>query len=83
MGAAVVEGPDFNDYCVTSDGQRFLMVREVERPPARVSQMVLVQNWKAPLPPTWAVGEAAPGMASICWRRNSFGSVPYRYASAR
>ena len=32
-------------YDVTHDGQRFLMVQEVQRPPARVSQMVLVQNW--------------------------------------
>jgi hypothetical protein len=32
-------------YEITPDGQRFLMVQEVERPQARVSQMVLVQNW--------------------------------------
>ncbi len=44
------EGPFRTDgpsrtYHVTPDGQRFLMVQEVQRPPARVSQMVLVQNW--------------------------------------
>ena len=39
-----VDGP-FRPYDVTADGQRFLMVRAVEQPPARVSQMVLVQNW--------------------------------------
>jgi Tol biopolymer transport system component len=52
VGAAHVlfEGPfrrdgPFRPYDVTADGQRFLMVRAVEQPPARVSQMVLVQNW--------------------------------------
>jgi len=39
-----IDGP-FRGYDVTPDGQRFLMVREVQQPPARVSQMVLVQNW--------------------------------------
>jgi Tol biopolymer transport system component len=38
------DGP-FRNYDVTADGQRFLLVQEVQRPPARVSQMVLVQNW--------------------------------------
>jgi Tol biopolymer transport system component len=39
-----IDGP-FRGYDVTPDGQRFLMVREVPQQPARVSQMVLVQNW--------------------------------------
>jgi serine/threonine-protein kinase len=39
-----IDGP-FRGYDVTPDGQRFLMVREIEQPPSRVSQMVLVQNW--------------------------------------
>lgn len=39
------DGGAFRNYDVTADGQRFLMVRAVERPPTRVSQMVLVQNW--------------------------------------
>jgi serine/threonine-protein kinase len=39
------DGGAFRNYDVTPDGQRFLMVREVDRPSARVSQMVLVQNW--------------------------------------
>jgi hypothetical protein len=39
-----VDGP-FRGYDVTPDGQRFLMVREVPQPTARVAQMVLVQNW--------------------------------------
>jgi len=38
------DGPS-RSYDVTPDGQRFLMVQEVQRPPARVSQLVLVQNW--------------------------------------
>jgi serine/threonine-protein kinase len=38
------DGP-FRGYDVTPDGQRFIMVQEVAVPPARVSQMVLVQNW--------------------------------------
>jgi hypothetical protein len=36
------DGPS-RSYDVTPDGQRFLMVQEVQRPPARMSQMVLVQ----------------------------------------
>ena len=39
-----IDGP-FRGYDVTADGQRFLMVRAVERPPERVSQIVFVQNW--------------------------------------
>jgi len=38
------DGP-FRPYDVTPDGQRFLMVRAAEQPPAHVSQMMLVQNW--------------------------------------
>jgi len=38
------DGP-FRGYDVTLDGQRFLMVREIAQPPARLPQMVLVQNW--------------------------------------
>ena len=40
-----MDGGSFRNYDVTADGQQFVMVREVERPPAKVSQMVLVQNW--------------------------------------
>jgi Tol biopolymer transport system component len=40
-----VDGGAFRNYDVTPDGQRFLMVQEVQRAPTRVSQMVLVQNW--------------------------------------
>ncbi len=32
-------------YDVTPDGQRFLMVQPNDRPPAPVTQLVLVQNW--------------------------------------
>jgi serine/threonine-protein kinase len=39
-----VDGP-FRGYDVTADGQRFLMVRAVEQPPDRVTQIVFVQNW--------------------------------------
>jgi hypothetical protein len=39
-----IDGP-FRAYDVTPDGQRFLLVREIAQPPARLSQMVLVQNW--------------------------------------
>jgi eukaryotic-like serine/threonine-protein kinase len=38
------DGP-FRGYDVTPDGQRFLMVRAIEHPPERVSQMVFIQNW--------------------------------------
>ena len=38
------DGP-FRGYDVTPDGQRFLMVRPAERPPERVTELVLVQNW--------------------------------------
>ena len=44
-GAFRSDGSAFRNYDVTPDGQRFLMVQEVQRPSARVSQMVLVQNW--------------------------------------
>ena len=43
-----IDGP-FRGYDVSADGQRFLMVRAVERPPERVTQMVFVQNWFAEL----------------------------------
>jgi Tol biopolymer transport system component len=39
-----IDGP-FRGYDVTPDGQRFLMVQEIAQPAARLSQMVLVQNW--------------------------------------
>ena len=32
-------------YDVTADGRRFLMVQPKDRPPIKVTQMVLVQNW--------------------------------------
>jgi hypothetical protein len=32
-------------YDVTRDGQRFLMVEEQPRPPAPITQIVLVENW--------------------------------------
>jgi len=38
------DGP-FRGYDVSADGQRFVMVRADEQAAARVSQMVLVQNW--------------------------------------
>jgi eukaryotic-like serine/threonine-protein kinase len=43
-GAFRMDG-GFRGYDATPDGQRFLMVRAVEQPPVRISQMVLVQNW--------------------------------------
>jgi Tol biopolymer transport system component len=39
-----IDGP-VRAYDVSPDGQRFLMVREVPQQPARISQIVLVQNW--------------------------------------
>jgi serine/threonine protein kinase/Tol biopolymer transport system component len=36
-------------YDVTADGQRFLMVQPKDRPPARATQMIYVQNWFAEL----------------------------------
>jgi serine/threonine-protein kinase len=38
------DGP-FRGWDVNADGQRFLMVRAVEHPQARITQMVVVQNW--------------------------------------
>jgi Tol biopolymer transport system component len=32
-------------YDVTTDGQRFLMVQEKERPPVKLTEIILVQNW--------------------------------------
>jgi hypothetical protein len=37
------------NYDVTPDGQRFVMVREKERVPPRLTEMILVQNWFAEL----------------------------------
>jgi Tol biopolymer transport system component len=36
-------------YDVTSDGTRFLMIRQAERPPAKPTQMIVVQNWSEEL----------------------------------
>ena len=36
-------------YDVTSDGRRFLMVQQKERPAVKASEMILVQNWLAEL----------------------------------
>jgi Tol biopolymer transport system component len=38
--SAIIRG-----YDVTSDGRRFLMVQQKERPPTVVAQMILVQHW--------------------------------------
>jgi len=35
----------FPSYDVTPDGQRFVIVQEATRPPAHVSQLILVENW--------------------------------------
>ena len=32
-------------YDVTSDGRRFLMVQQKERPAMRLADMIIVQNW--------------------------------------
>jgi hypothetical protein len=32
-------------YDVTPDGERFLMVQQIDRTPIRPAQLVLVQNW--------------------------------------
>jgi hypothetical protein len=40
-GATAIVRP----YDVSPDGQRFLMVKQRERPPLFASQMILVQNW--------------------------------------
>ena len=40
-GATAIVRP----YDVAADGQRFLMVKQKDRAPIFVSQMILVQNW--------------------------------------
>jgi len=45
-------------YDVTPDGQRFLMIKPVQRPPSPVSQMVMVQNWFEELKAKVPVGGA-------------------------
>jgi hypothetical protein len=42
---AYQRGAIIRNYDVTSDGQRFLMVREKERILPKLAEMVLVQNW--------------------------------------
>jgi Tol biopolymer transport system component len=39
-GSAVTRG-----YDVTSDGQRFILAQQLERPPTKATQISLVQNW--------------------------------------
>jgi Tol biopolymer transport system component len=39
-----VGGPT-REYDVTPDGQHFLMLQDVQQPAARISQIVIVQNW--------------------------------------
>jgi hypothetical protein len=36
-------------YDVTSDGRRFLMVQQKERPAVNAADMILVQNWSEEL----------------------------------
>jgi hypothetical protein len=36
-------------FDVTPDGQRFVMVKPVERPPSPVTQLLVVKNWFAEL----------------------------------
>ena len=43
-GRYVINSPT-RGYDVTRDGRRFLMIQEKERPPIKVSQIILVQNW--------------------------------------
>ncbi len=44
-GLGLVSGPICRTFDLSPDGQRFLMVRGVQRKPAPVTEMVLVQNW--------------------------------------
>jgi len=37
--------PSQTAFAFAPDGQRFLLVKAVEQPPARINEMVLVQNW--------------------------------------
>jgi hypothetical protein len=43
-GRYMMSGP-VRGYDVTRDGRRFVMIQNKERPPIKVTQMVLVQNW--------------------------------------
>jgi hypothetical protein len=44
-GRFAINGVVRGGYDVSPDGQRFLMVQEKERLHAKVTQMILVQNW--------------------------------------
>jgi hypothetical protein len=35
----------YRPYDVTADGRRFLVVETKERPPIKVTEMILIQNW--------------------------------------
>ena len=37
--------PSFVNTMSLRTGRRFLMIRRVDRPPVKVTQMILVQNW--------------------------------------
>jgi hypothetical protein len=40
-----VGNPNIRNYGLAPDGSRFLLMRPVERPPLKLTHMVLVQNW--------------------------------------
>ena len=44
-GAVRRQRPVVRQYDVAPDGNRFLMMRAVERPRLKLTQMILVQNW--------------------------------------
>ena len=43
--ASPVTNLGYRPYDVTADGQRFLVVESKDRPPIKVTDMILVQNW--------------------------------------
>jgi eukaryotic-like serine/threonine-protein kinase len=45
LPSGVISSGPSRSYDVSADGQRFLMVRQVDIPPAPPTRMVLVQNW--------------------------------------
>ena len=44
-GSISTATPCIRQYDVSRDGTRFLMVRPIDRPAVKVTQMILVQNW--------------------------------------
>jgi eukaryotic-like serine/threonine-protein kinase len=52
LPSGVISSGPSRSYDVSADGKRFVMVRQIDAPPAPPTRMILVQNWLAELQKT-------------------------------